>query len=253
MSFQLYDQSAILATSKMSYWAAESHESGLDVIEVPDAELAASVVSIVFSRTAASGIVEDFAVTRLALTRVLLNDGCELLDDSEMAAAESPLNTWWGSLKVLVSTHWTLSKYVWHAYEGLSTSPGPARRTTTVNVAATGSGTNTMPDQVATSVTFKTAYPRHWGRMYLPPLTVDRYTQYGRLSTASCDAIGSYYETLLESLDTVDVGGTGVTPIVRSSSGGGLLSIDKVQVDDTPDVIRSRRVEQTTYRKVVDA
>lgn len=254
MGFKLYDAELLHSPESAGYWAGQSQIEGTSRHEVTAAEdLHSNVVQIVFSRTVLTGYQEDAAVVSLACTKALLGVGCDKLDSSEMAAVETALNTWWGSVRALISSHWTLSAYRWHHYTAASTKPGPAVRATLVGTAATGSATDTLPDQVATSVTFKTAFPKHWGRQYLPPLVDSAYTTLGKLDSVQVDLIAGYYETLLEAIDTVDVGGTGVTPVVRSPQHGGLMSIDHIQVDDTPDVIRSRRAKQTTYRKVVSS
>ncbi len=252
--FQLYSPEIMHAPESAGYWAGESKIAGTAFHEVSGPEdLHSNVCSLVFTRTVLTGFQEDVATTHLTFTKALLGVGTDQLDAGEMGAVETALSAWWGSHKAKVSSRWTLAEYRWHHYTAQSSKPGPAVRQTPVGVAGTGSATDSVPDQVATTVTLKTAVPRHWGRMYLPPMVDSAYTAFASIDTGEIDAIAGYIETLLEACDTVDVGGTGITPVVRSPLHAGLMSIDHIQVDDNPDVIRRRRKKQTTYRKVISA
>jgi hypothetical protein len=254
MPFELYDNQLLHTASNLGYWQGQSKTPGTTFHEVADpADLHSSVCSIVFSRTVPSGLQEDVAVTHLTVAKILMGIGTDEVSADEMAAVETALGTWWGSLKAKVSAHWTLAEYRWHHYTALSSKPGPAVRQTPVGVVATGSSGDTLPDQVCTTVTFKTGFPKHWGRQYLPALVDSSFNSFGRIDTTEVDLIAGYTETLLEAVDTVDVGATGITPVVRSPEHGGLMSIDHIQVDDTADVQRRRRAKQTSYRKVISS
>jgi hypothetical protein len=118
------------------------------------------------------------------------------------------------------------------------------------DVDGTASG-SALPPQVAVSVTEMTSSRRAWGRFYLPFNALANTDAQGRIATASltliADKLDAMYETCLAA---------GLIPVVyspakpeRETAGGGTLpaiearalTVDKLQVDDVFDVIRSRR------------
>jgi hypothetical protein len=233
-----------------SYWDAQSKFSDTNVVsEAIDApELVCDVMSFIFTKTTATGIVEDVTVSRLAVAKILLGAGTTPLDSGDRDALDPKIGTFWTAAKAFFPSHVVLKEVQWHQYSAASNKPGPAQRIGVFGVAGTGSATNVVPDQVATSVTFRTASRIHWGRMYMPQPISTACTTYGKLSTTHCDGVALAFKNFLADIDTVDVGGTGITPVIRSSKAA-LLSIDEIHVDDVPDVIRSRRASFPTYRK----
>lgn len=247
MSFKLYERAIFTDDTNLAYWQAQSKYADTQLDSVGTAEnLEWETVSLYWTRTTPTGTFEDRIMTSLAVAKILLNTGVGVIDDTDRGNVESALDTWWGSQKAQHPSRYTLDEYRWHHYTGLTDNPGPAVRVTDKNVAGTGASTNCLPDQVATSVTFITASRRHWGRMYLPALIYTGYNTTGRIGDTVNTA--ARFETLLEAIDTVDVGGTGVTPVVASKAYNAVMSIDVIQVDDIADVIRSRRGKQPAIR-----
>jgi len=112
------------------------------------------------------------------------------------------------------------------------------------------SAANPLPYQVAMSLTMKTPWPRHWGRVYLPGLTEDAVTTNGRWDSADIDTLKAASETLFEALwDAqlpVCVASTQVDKVLM----GNLLLVRELQIDDIPDIIRRRRPRQPAIRNV---
>jgi len=121
------------------------------------------------------------------------------------------------------------------------------------------SGAGVMPYQVATSVTLKTAWPRHWGRVYIPnPWHSGGLVDVkGRLvaahRTAVADAVHDFITALADDDFLV------VVPVTQLQNGGpgagsvafhALLGVNEVVVDDVPDVQRRRRPKQVAARTV---
>ena len=110
--------------------------------------------------------------------------------------------------------------------------------------------TNPLPYQVAMSVTLKNAFPRHWGRVYIPGLTEDATTSNGRWDQADMQTMEGAAAVLLQTLWDADF------PIVTASTQydnqlvGQLLGVTSIQVDDIPDVIRRRRPRQVAIREI---
>jgi len=108
----------------------------------------------------------------------------------------------------------------------------------------------TMPPQNAISVTEKTPYRKHWGRFYLPQLDHASITSTGHIVSTACTSLANVVGTqygLLQNAEFFPV--VPVTQIERAPARA-LLTVNQVQVDDVPDVIRRRRPRQTTFRAV---
>jgi hypothetical protein len=114
------------------------------------------------------------------------------------------------------------------------------------------SGINTgpiMPLQVAVSVTFKTAIRKRWGRVYLPGIAQSRYTPDGRIAPIYCDQIAEQWAVFSDGLDTPGTLVTHVTTSANSKNPSAVTTpVTAYQVDNVPDVIRSRRAEGNIYR-----
>lgn len=107
-----------------------------------------------------------------------------------------------------------------------------------------------LPYQVAPAVTLRTAWAKHWGRIYLPtPGTVHLDTN-GRLTTTYRAGASAAVKTLLSTLH--DAGFYPVIPVgqVNKNSFHGLLGVTAVVSDDVPDIQRRRRPKQAAVRTV---
>lgn len=245
MPLDLWADGIHLAPSEQAYWDGQSVLTGADRGTAPaDNQVQRSAVQVVFDRTTPAAIQDDQALFSLNFVLQTLDFGTSIISAGNKATVEGLLNTWWTAAKALTPSHWTLREYRWHDFTESWTKPGPATRVTAVGSVATGSSTNAVPDQVATSMTFKTSSRIHWGRCYLPGLITSSYTSTGRISTATVDALAAALRTALVGADSA-----GITPVVPSTSHRANLAISSIQVDDTPDVIRSRRAKRPSYRK----
>lgn len=234
------------APSEASYWASQSVLSGATIGQAPDdGQIQRSVCSCVFERTTPSGVVDDVAVTSFTYTTETLSYGTSVISGSEKAAIEGYLDTMWGVMKSSITAHWTLREYRWHDYITSWTKPGPSVRVTAKGTAMTGSATNTVPDQISSTVTFRTCSRLHWGRVYLPQSIYQSYDSTGRLTTATVDAYCGAVRAMQNSAS-----GAGTPMVVPSTSHRALLAISSIAMDNTPDVIRSRRTKHTNYFKV---
>jgi hypothetical protein len=201
----------------------------------------------------------------------LMLTGIHLLDVSEtpwtsarFEAAEAAIDTFWSALVGLMATDTRLAGIDWHragpAFDPPN-SPGAAVRRVTRSVAGTGSGSNVqLPHQVAISVTERTMLRKRWGRFYLPsPTSVAMSLGSGRLSSSAlttiANAASALYTTLL-GVDLVPVVYSRAQPARGTKKGGSLppkpaaaLKVNTLQVDNVPDVIRSRRLKHVTARE----
>jgi len=242
----LWDNSIWFAPGEQAYWDGQSILTGADVQAAPaDDQVQASVVQLIWDRTLPATLTDDVALFSLAFVLDTLSAGTSIISSGNKATIEGLLDTMITDWKAQISSHWTLREYRWHDYTSSWTRPGPATRVTAKGTACTGSATTTLPDQVASSITFKTSSRRHWGRIYAPPLVSTAYGSTGRLSSAQVDGRLAAMRTMLNAAMAA-----GIPPVVRSTSHRAVMSIMELQMDDTPDVIRSRRAKRPSYRKV---
>jgi hypothetical protein len=174
----------------------------------------------------------------------------------DFTAVDTHFTTWWTSLK-----SWFPGELTWDRIKIYKAGPAILPPQIPVydadkNVPGTNAA-DPMPPQVAISVTEIAGSKRHWGRFYLPGGTAAP-TVYGRLATVVQTAIADATDVLYTSLKTA-----GLNPVVyraplpeRETKAGTTLparagtawDVEKVQVDDVYDVIRTRRYKYPTLR-----
>jgi len=245
MALDLWEDGIHYAPSEQAYWDGQSILTGADVGAAPaDNQVQRSTVQVVFSRTTPATINDDVALFSLSFCLQTLDFGTSIISAGNKATVEGHLDTLWTDLKAQTSAHWNLLEYRWHDFTENWLKPGPATRVTVKNVVATGAAVTVVPDQVANSVTFKTISRLHWGCIYLPAFVITAYTSTGRITSAQVDGRVAAVRTCLAACDSA-----GITPVVSSTSHRANLAISAIQMDDTPDVIRSRRAKRPSYRK----
>lgn len=145
------------------------------------------------------------------------------------------------------------SRYYRRAFNPMTqTAPfaptGPPDKIFVGTAAGAAPAAENMPSQVAVTHTEKTAYPRHWGRMYWPFPRASMVTSAGYVSSQNVDqwaaAVQQRYATLMaaEFFPVVPVTSALKVPT------RGLLTTSAVQVDNIFDVIRRRRINAVTHR-----
>lgn len=110
------------------------------------------------------------------------------------------------------------------------------------------SGAQPLPPQIACAVTFKTAKRKNWGRFYLPSLTVTALASDGGFDTGFLGGAADAGAALTARDDGKTSAFTVWSPTERTHH-----DPQSVQVDDIPDVIRSRRFGQALHREERDA
>lgn len=115
-----------------------------------------------------------------------------------------------------------------------------------VSIVGAGSTEPVLPYQVACSVTEKTTMRKHWGRFYVPCIKSSLVDGFGRWTEATCTAIASTVGS-----SYADLANANYAVVVPSGGTRTLFTVTQVQVDDIPDVIRSRRPRDTLVRAVV--
>jgi hypothetical protein len=164
---------------------------------------------------------------------------------SDFTTLEGYLNTWWASLTGYVDSKTRLAEIRWYRYGPGIVPPNPAVRVLTIGSPVAGSGIGYHTPQTACSITFRTAVRRSWGRTYLP-WTGAALGSTLRPGNADCDAIANATQTLVNS-----AAGADFQLVVVSKRLSASLAVEKIEVDNTLDVIRRRRFKTSSYKKIL--
>jgi hypothetical protein len=212
----------------------------------------ANLVHVVFDRQLQNPM-EDSAIFTMHIRGIvdLLPDNIGSVTASDRTAFDTGLMTAWDSIRPYISTKVKLvsTKY----YELASSADGlmgPPVQTIAHNVAGTGTG-QILPPQLALSVTYKNRSTggvgrtgSFWGRVYLPGLTTDALDSNGRFKAVVIQTVGDAMRYAAQPAGGV----TGCRQTIWSRRTWSHHDPYEVQVDDVPDVIRSRRFSTTTAR-----
>lgn len=220
----------------------------------------------VFQRATPTGTSEDFAQFKLDLVNITGGAIDNSWIASDVAAVEAALTTFWTTMRPEVCSIATLKERRYYAMGFNPTDPGPGNRNASngsaflntgppfniVSVGSPGTGAGSMPYQVATSCTFKTAWAKHWGRAYVPNPwhTAGLVDANGRLVAAHRTAVADAFHDLFDTLANGDF--LAVVPVtdLDKQTFHGLLGVTQAVVDDVPDVIRRRRPRQAAARTI---
>jgi hypothetical protein len=112
-----------------------------------------------------------------------------------------------------------------------------------------GSSTQYGSPQTAFTHTEKTAYPRHWGRAYWPFLGSTQIAPSGHFVNAYVDSLATAIQGVYHELMAAEFFPCVPTTQALKVPSRNLLGVSSIQVDNVIDVIRSRRLHQTTYKK----
>lgn len=155
--------------------------------------------------------------------------------------------TWWGNIRSMVSTYVTFREL---RFYDVPAAPGENMGDPVAIKGFATPGTSTssaLPPQCAVSVTFKTSARLHWGRFYIPGLTVAHIDDKGRLNQTDATTIADQTHVLTRRDQT------GGVLVVFSRSRWAHYDPQEIQVDDIIDVQRRRRFSSPHFRAVKSA
>lgn len=185
---------------------------------------------------------EDVRVCTFHFLKLVAGSPNATWTEPNFTAIEDAIDTWWLTLKGNYTSAITLTEGRWYKAGPAIVPPQEPVRVVDFNSAGTLSGGAyvQLPPQVAISVTEKTSARRQWGRFYLPaPVHSVLTAASGRIATAILTSIADLTEELYTAANVAN------TPVVvYSPTNSTALTVDQIQVDDIPDVIRSRRFDQ---------
>lgn len=148
----------------------------------------------------------------------------------------------WGAMSTYITTSYTLREVRWYRIGPGVNPPNPPEHVVTVGAAGTSSS-DELPPQNALSLTFRTADRKRWGRTYMPGLTTAILDTHGIALAASVDALGAAIDTIFAA--TI---GDDFHPVVYSPTTQAANYMEKLQIDNLTDVIRSRRWRNATHK-----
>lgn len=182
----------------------------------------------------------------------------------DFTAAETAFDALWTALKTQQVPNLRLSQYRWYKAGPDIVPPQEPVRVVDKNVPGTSTALAAQAPQIACTVTERTSSRRAWGRSYFPVSAPQggsvgvHYDLTGRWGTGFITAVANAFDTFYEAALTA-----GIPIVVYSPAkperpkkpsgtlpaiGARALTVDTIQVDDIPDVIRSRRFNKTLLR-----
>lgn len=242
------------AEPEAGYWATQSHDVDAIVQSNGGANLGSDMLSIAWQRSAPSNLGEDRAYSHFWFSKVATPGIFSFVPVGEHATIEGFANTWLTAIAAKMSTAWSCVEYVWHRYEqgtartedGRAQKPGPAVRRVTKAVTGADAGVR-MPDQVASTITLRTASRRHWGRTYIGGITATQMdTTTGRFAQSYVNALADATLTFHDAAKAA-----GYQMGVYSQLHPAFLTPAQIVCDDTPDIQRRRRAKRTQYRRIL--
>lgn len=231
-------------------------ESLLDQLD-PDADsLEWRHLQVIQTRSTPVGTVEDKAMITFDLLNVTGGAPDSSWIEADYTAAETRVTGYLSGIASLIHSQavWTELRWYRRAFanpiqpDHRFEPTGEPQRITTIAIPGSG-GTDVLPYQCAMSFTERTAWPKHWGRWYLPTLS-GGITAQGRFGGGDLAVAVDAAANLLLGLRNDDL------PLVVPSTqqngvlGGYLLVVTEIAIDDVPDVQRRRRPRQVANRLV---
>lgn len=238
-------------TEEAAYWLAQSTEFGT-LVRDQGGLLGCSRLTMTFKRTEPTNLEDDLMAPGMWVAKIAGPEFSQI-PEAELAAVEQPITTLLTNLASMLPDDITATQLIWHGYHenlprdktGRGQKPGPAIRTTPINIPGTSSSPR-LPDQVACNSTWRTASRRHWGRTAWPALSSGQLqTEYGRWLNGAVDQMANWVNDCREWLE-----GAGYAPGVWSQLHPAFLTTTQVGVDDVPDVIRRRRAKRVGHRNL---
>jgi len=203
----------------------------------------------------------DDAVTTHHFIKVAAGVPSSTWVEADFTGIESAIATFWTTMKTKYDPVYKYLQLRWYKAGPSIVPPQAPVRIIDPNVAGTSTVANSYPPQVASAVTEKTSDPRGWGRFYLPSPAVNNTNANGRWNTPGwitplADAADIMYEAWITNGTPAVVYSTAKP--ARPTAGGGTLpatlaralGVTSIQIDDLPDVIRSRRYNEPLLRTV---
>jgi hypothetical protein len=227
-------------TDEQVYSAAQTKSLG-DNAQAPG--IGVRRCQLVFTRSPA-GSTEDVATFSMDFLNMTGGEPDDTWDAGDFGTVETALDAFDTAWKPYRAPHTSLTQYRWYRIGPAISPPNPPVRITSKSVV--GTGTTSLPPQVAMTVTERTAVRRSWGRIYLPSLTTGTIgSGTGRIDSTCITTVANAMDALQGTCATADL-----LPVVYSRARGRAYTVESIQVDDLFDVQRPRRWDRPLIRTV---
>lgn len=164
---------------------------------------------------------------------------------ADFDAVEAIVDAWWAAIKSYYPDELHLRAYRWYRLGPGATPPEPAVRTVVRDVAGTSTSAP-MPQQVASTISWRTGLRKRWGRSYLPSTTTAQIGGDGNFLSGYVDAMANAASTLVSSCAAADF-----RVVVYSRQKQRAYNVEHVVVDSIPDIQRRRRIKGAGYKKTL--
>lgn len=210
-----------------------------------------------WARTTPTGTVEDYAQVKFDIVNVTSDELDTSWTTTDYNNVQAALGTFRTAIVPYISPSFLMheARYYRMQFNDVPDITRPFADTgSPVDVRAmsdvAGTQTGNLPYQVAQSVTLRTSWAKHWGRIYLPTPGSGAFDSYGRLTSTQRSGIAGAVKALFGTWH--DAGFYPVIPVgqLDKQPFHGLLGVTAVVADDVPDVQRRRRPKQVAARTV---
>lgn len=234
-------------------------------------------LQVVFAFATGSPTGDDVRVITFHHLRLSGGSPSDAWGAADFDAVEAAFDAKWTTMKPWHRSNLSLAQYRWYK-AGPAIEP-PQEPVRVVDRAVPGTAADAsypggIPPQVAVTVSEKTATRRHWGRYYWPQpaycksgglLANVTFSSGGRFASPLLTDLANAADTFYEACRTANVPVVvysqakpvrqtaqekrdNVTPGSLAAQGALAITVDNIQVDDVPDVMRSRRFDAPTLR-----
>ncbi len=220
---------------------------------------AESKAQVEFSITDGTTVTDDKRVCTFHMVKLASGSPVDTWVEADFTGVESAIDAAWLAIKPLYQGFTKLSGIRWYKAGPQDAAPQEPVRVVDRDVVGTSAAGQQCPHQVAVSVTEQTSSRRAWGRFYLPSPNINLLNgSSGRYTSAGLTTIANAFDTMYEAnkLANVPVVVYSAAKPARTTAAGTTLpaiaaralTVDQLQVDDVPDVIRTRRLKTTALK-----
>lgn len=214
-----------------------------------------NLVHVVFDRSAQNPD-EDSAIFTLHIRGIAaaLPDSLASISNADRTAFAAAVNNFWDNIQGYVTGKCNLVAVKFYELgDNAEADMGPPKQVVN-GTNYGGSSAQTLPPQIASSVTLK--HPStggvgkvnsRWGRIYIPGVTSDALDANGRFNATYTALLAQSAVALFRPVNGAD----GCKATIWSRKAWAHFDPNVLQVDDVPDVIRSRRFSTTTRREKI--
>jgi hypothetical protein len=210
-----------------------------------------------FADDDAAPSVDDARVLTIHLAKVSGGSIVDTWSGTDFDATRNAFSSFWLAIAGLFNTRVRLDHYKYYRAGPSIVPPNPASYQLDITVPGTG-GTAGLPPQCAITVTEMAGAKPHWGRFYLPSPSAGTVSVNGRIATTAMTTIADAADTMYQAFKTAGCPAVVYRmplPARKKKSGVDLpareasaWTVEKIQVDDVFDVIRSRRRKYPNLR-----